>query len=305
MMLPLMMTQYPKKQALDGIILLNKPIGLSSNGLLQRVKHLFQAQKAGHTGSLDPLATGMLPICFGEATKISSYLLDADKTYLVTGHLGIKTDTGDAEGRVIAKVEHFNLTEANVKHVLLQFLGAQMQIPPIYSALKHEGQPLYQLARAGKAVSKPARAINIHAIELLSFDQNLITLRVSCSKGTYIRTLIDDIGEALNVYAYVKSLHRLDVGGFAADAMYSYEELVNMTLNQRLQCLQSIDKPISYMPAITLEYEQISLLRQGRILDYPSSSDAIVRLYDINQKFIGLGQLNNLQLKVKRLLRFD
>ncbi len=300
-----MMTQYPKKQALDGIILLNKPIGLSSNGLLQRVKHLFQAQKAGHTGSLDPLATGMLPICFGEATKISSYLLDADKTYLVTGHLGIKTDTGDAEGRVIAKVEHFNLTEANVKHVLLQFLGAQMQIPPIYSALKHEGQPLYQLARAGKAVSKPARAINIHAIELLSFDQNLITLRVSCSKGTYIRTLIDDIGEALNVYAYVKSLHRLDVGGFAADAMYSYEELVNMTLNQRLQCLQSIDKPISYMPAITLEYEQISLLRQGRILDYPSSSDAIVRLYDINQKFIGLGQLNNLQLKVKRLLRFD
>ncbi len=305
MMLPLMMTQYPKKQALDGIILLNKPIGLSSNGLLQRVKHLFQAQKAGHTGSLDPLATGMLPICFGEATKISSYLLDADKTYLVTGHLGIKTDTGDAEGRVIAKVEHFNLTEANVKHVLLQFLGAQMQIPPIYSALKHEGQPLYQLARAGKAVSKPARAINIHTIELLSFDQNLITLRVSCSKGTYIRTLIDDIGEALNVYAYVKSLHRLDVGGFAADAMYSYEELVNMTLNQRLQCLQAIDKPISYMPAITLEHEQISLLRQGRILDYPSSFDTIVRLYDINQKFIGLGQLNNLQLKVKRLLRFD
>tara|TARA_Y100001968_G_C19429564_1_gene756231 strand:- start:678 stop:1580 length:903 start_codon:yes stop_codon:yes gene_type:complete len=300
-----MMTQYPKKQALDGIILLNKPIGLSSNGLLQRVKHLFQAQKAGHTGSLDPLATGMLPICFGEATKISSYLLDADKTYLVTGHLGIKTDTGDAEGRVIAKVEHFNLTEANVKHVLLQFLGAQMQIPPIYSALKHEGQPLYQLARAGKAVSKPARAINIHTIELLSFDQNLITLRVSCSKGTYIRTLIDDIGEALNVYAYVKSLHRLDVGGFAADAMYSYEELVNMTLNQRLQCLQAIDKPISYMPAITLEHEQISLLRQGRILDYPSSFDTIVRLYDINQKFIGLGQLNNLQLKVKRLLRFD
>ncbi|MBJ15496.1 MAG: tRNA pseudouridine(55) synthase TruB [Legionellaceae bacterium] len=299
------MTQYPKKQALDGIILLNKPIGLSSNGLLQRVKHLFQAQKAGHTGSLDPLATGMLPICFGEATKISSYLLDADKTYLVTGHLGIKTDTGDAEGRVIAKVEHFNLTEANVKHVLLQFLGAQMQIPPIYSALKHEGQPLYQLARAGKAVSKPARAINIHTIELLSFDQNLITLRVSCSKGTYIRTLIDDIGEALNVYAYVKSLHRLDVGGFAADAMYSYEELVNMTLNQRLQCLQAIDKPISYMPAITLEHEQISLLRQGRILDYPSSFDTIVRLYDINQKFIGLGQLNNLQLKVKRLLRFD
>ena len=202
-------------------------------------------------------------------------------------------------------MEHFNLTEANVKHVLLQFLGAQMQIPPIYSALKHEGQPLYQLARAGKAVSKPARAINIHTIELLSFDQNLITLRVSCSKGTYIRTLIDDIGEALNVYAYVKSLHRLDVGGFAADAMYSYEELVNMTLNQRLQCLQAIDKPISYMPAITLEHEQISLLRQGRILDYPSSFDTIVRLYDINQKFIGLGQLNNLQLKVKRLLRFD
>ncbi|MFC0180802.1 tRNA pseudouridine(55) synthase TruB [Thorsellia kenyensis] len=212
---------------LDAVILLNKPLGMSSNDLLQKVKRLFDVKRAGHTGALDPLASGMLPICFGEATKFSQYLLDADKRYIVSAKLGQRTDTSDAEGQIISirPIVH-SIDELN--HALMSFLGKTEQIPSIYSALKYQGKPLYEYARQGIDVPIPPRPIEVYSIELLAVDADTITLDIHCSKGTYIRTIIDDLGEKLGCGAHVTKLHRTAVGQYPADKMIDWFDLLEL-----------------------------------------------------------------------------
>lgn len=203
-----MSRRNPKGRDINGIVLLDKDTGLSSNAALQKVKRLFFAKKAGHTGSLDPLASGILPICLGQATKVAQFLLDDDKRYFVRGKLGEITDTGDCEGVVTKTQEYTHLDEAIIKQVAMSFVGDILQVPPMYSALKKDGQPLYKLARQGIEIERPARPVTIHAIEFISYEKGVVTLDVSCSKGTYIRSLIQDIGDTLGCGAHVIELRR-------------------------------------------------------------------------------------------------
>lgn len=209
----------------NGILLLDKPPGVSSNAALQMVKRIYQAQKAGHTGSLDPLATGLLPICFGEATKLSGFLLDGDKRYRVRAQLGVKTSTGDAEGEVIARSDPSLADRSALEAVLPAFMGEQLQIPPMYSALKQQGQRLYEIARAGREVERSARAIRIHDLSLLAFAQSEFELEVACSKGTYIRTLVEDIATAMRQCAHVTMLRRIAAEPFREPAMVTLDQL--------------------------------------------------------------------------------
>ncbi|MGB1580547.1 MAG: tRNA pseudouridine(55) synthase TruB, partial [Nevskiales bacterium] len=210
---------------ISGILLLDKPIGRSSNAALQEVKRLFDARKAGHTGSLDPLATGLLPICFGHATKLSGYLLDADKAYWVKARLGERTDTADAEGEVIERLPVPDLSSRSVLDVLGSFLGEQEQLPPMYSALKHEGKRLYELARAGEEVERKKRRINIYDLQLLSAQADELVMSVRCSKGTYIRTLVEDIAQALGTVGHVAALRHTAVGAFTGEQMIDLPNL--------------------------------------------------------------------------------
>lgn len=295
------------KKKVNGILLLNKPQGISSNSALQKAKKIFQAQKAGHTGSLDPLATGMLPICFGEATKICQYLLDADKCYASTGLLGFKTTTADAMGEIIARAEQVNITTQQLEEVLSQYTGHLKQVPSMFSALKHQGVPLYKLARAGKEVVRPARDIVIKQLELIAFQDHHFSLRVVCSKGTYIRNLVEDIGDALQVGAHVTQLHRVYTAGFEQEPMFSLEQLQLMSEEEQQACLIPMDKAVTYLPAISLSDEEVLLLRQGRVITGKKLEDQVecVRLYDEQNQFIGLGeQQYNGDLKAKRLLSF-
>lgn len=296
------------KKNIDGILLLNKAQGMTSNSALQKVKSLFSAKKAGHTGSLDPLATGMLPICFGEATKISQYLLDADKCYETTGLLGIKTNTSDSMGEAIATVTDFNISSDQLQAVLSQYTGNLKQTPSMFSALKHKGRPLYRFAREGIEIEREARDIAINQLLLNAFDGRHFSLTVSCSKGTYIRNLVEDIGDDLGVGAHVIQLHRSYTSGFEKLPMYSLEEISSMTMDERMSCLIPMDKVIDYLPALHLADEEVLTLRQGRILSTNMDvTDAdCVRLYDQNDQFIGLGEWQaNGDLKAKRLLSFD
>lgn len=294
------------KRPINGILLINKPIGLSSNAVLQRVKHLFNAKKAGHTGSLDPLATGMLPICFGEATKVCQYLLDDDKSYIATGMLGVKTTTGDSEGEIINETIDFTINDASLLSAIEQFVGVIHQIPSMYSALKYNGSPLYKLARQGISIERPAREIVIHSIQLLDFDGKKFTIKVSCSKGTYIRNLVEDIGESLGVSAHVTQLHRLFTAGFVDEKMYTLDELHAMDASSLDSCLLPLDRAIDYMPVINLDDAELSQLRQGKILANTKGVPGIVRIYNNSGDFLGLGERELPDvLKVKRLLAFD
>jgi len=214
----------PRRQV-DGILLLYKPAGLTSNAALQRVKRIYQAEKAGHTGSLDPIATGLLPICFGQATKLSSLLLDGDKRYHVVARLGMRTSTGDREGDVVAQSDAGNLTRAALENALGRFQGSQQQVPPMYSALKHEGKRLYELARAGVDVERAARLVVIHELQLLDFGPATFSLNVTCSKGTYIRTLVEDIAAAVGQLAHVAELRRTGAAPFWSPRMTTADEL--------------------------------------------------------------------------------
>jgi tRNA pseudouridine55 synthase len=293
---------------LDGILLVNKPQGLSSNAVLQKTKRLLKAKKAGHTGSLDPLATGMLPVCFGEATKISQYLLDADKSYQATGLLGIKTSTADAEGEIISTVDNFSISEKELLSVINTFIGPIHQIPSMFSALKHQGKPLYKLAREGITIERKAREIVIHNIELQEFDGRYFVIKVSCSKGTYIRNLIEDIGERLGVYAHVTQLHRICTAGFDTEMMYTLDELESKTPEALLDCLLPLERAIDYIPIVKLAEDDVLSLKQGKQVqntDYPSLSGC-VRMHDEHSNFIGLGELDSTGLlKVKRLLALE
>ncbi|STX30072.1 tRNA pseudouridine synthase B [Legionella beliardensis] len=291
------------KANVNGILLLNKPQGITSNGALQKVKRLFKAKKAGHTGSLDPLATGMLPICFGEATKFCHYLLNDDKSYVATGMLGVKTDTGDVLGNIIAKVDKFQVEKYALQEVISHFIGQTMQVPTMFSALKFKGQPLYKLARAGITIERAARPINIHSIELLSFDGQQFTVKVHCGKGTYIRNLVEDIGEQLGVHAHMTQLHRVYVNHFKDKPMYELAELNELTSLESY--LIPCEYAVNYLPIITLNEQEEQQLRQGKVINKQDIDigKEYVRLHTLNQQFIGLGEITELkQLKVKRLL---
>lgn len=293
--------------SIDGILLLNKPEGITSNKALQRVKHLLGAKKAGHTGSLDPLATGMLPVCFGEATKICRYLLDADKCYETTGLLGIKTNTSDSTGDVIMQVDNYSVSEEQLSEVLSRYKGTIKQTPSMFSALKHNGTPLYRLARQGIEIERKVREILISQLQLDQFDGKQFSLTVTCSKGTYIRNLVEDIGDDLGIGAHVTRLHRRYTSGFEHMPMYTIEELQAMSLTQIQDCLIPMDNAVDYLTPVTLSDDEVVIIRQGRVvvnkMDVGGAN--CVRLYNESAQFIGLGELQiNGDLKAKRLLAF-
>lgn len=291
----------------NGILLVNKPPGLTSNAVLQQVKRIFRAKKAGHTGSLDPMATGMLPVCFGEATKFCQYLLDADKCYEVTGLFGIKTNTGDAMGEVIAQNAEIVISTEELQDVLNAFLGPILQIPPMFSALKHQGQPLYKYARAGIDIERNAREVFIRQLQLNHFDGQQLSLTVTCSKGTYIRNLIEDIAEQLCTLAHVTRLHRLYTAGFDREPMFTIDELKDKSEEQLLSCLLPLDRAVDYLPRLALNQEVVQALRQGKTVNEIGEGLTVgcVRLYENDNQFIGLGELHATGiLKVKRLLNF-
>lgn len=305
----MMMKIAEPKALINGILLLNKPEGISSNSALQKVKRLFGAKKAGHTGSLDPLATGMLPICFGEATKICQYLLDADKSYQTTGMLGIKTNTSDSMGEIISQVNDFFISEEQLLTVLDLYKGELKQVPSMFSALKHNGTPLYRLAREGIEIERKPRDIVINQLELNDFDGIQFSLTVHCSKGTYIRNLVEDIGDSLQVGAHVTRLHRLYTSGFQSMVMHSIDELQTMSLTEKLDCLIPMDKAVEHLDSVTLTDDELLIIRQGRVLANKMMDvyvEDCVRLYDERAQFIGLGErLLNGDLKAKRLLSFS
>ncbi|MCE0722303.1 MULTISPECIES: tRNA pseudouridine(55) synthase TruB [Legionella] len=291
----------------DGILLLNKSEGMTSNTALQKAKKLLGAQKAGHTGSLDPLATGMLPLCFGEGTKVCQFLLDADKCYQTIGLLGIKTNTADATGEVIARAEAFTISEESLLHVLMQHTGYIKQIPSMFSALKHNGVPLYRLARKGINIERTAREILISNLQLNAFDGIQFSLTVTCSKGTYIRNLVEDIGDALGVGAHVTQLHRVHTSGLENMPMYSLDELESMSMSERVACLIPMDRAVDHFEPVTLSDDELLAIRQGRVVTNKLEVEITdcVRLYDKEAQFIGLGERNTQgTIKAKRLLSF-
>lgn len=302
-----MANRKKKGRRIDGILLLDKPLGISSNLALQKVKRLFGAQKAGHTGSLDPLATGMLPICLGEATKFSQYLLDSDKHYVTTGRLGIKTATADAEGEVI-QTREVDVSEAQLLAVLDGFRGETRQIPSMYSALKHQGRPLYELARAGQTVERDAREIVIHHLELLGFDSPDLRLDVRCSKGTYIRNLVEDIGEVLGCGAHVAALRRLSVNEFPAEQMVSWQQLEQANADGGWDALDALllpmDAGILDIPVVVLGESSSFYMRQGQAVRVRNAPLAgLVRMYTEAGQFLGLGEIDDDgQVAPKRLM---
>jgi len=294
-----------QKRDISGVVLLDKPLGLSSNQAMQRVKHLYQAEKAGHTGSLDPLATGLLPICLGEATKFANFLLDADKSYLATVKLGITTTSADAEGEVIAQ-KPVNVTLQQVESVLHQFIGDIEQTPPIYSALKVDGKPLYAYARAGQEVEIKSRYVSIHQIHLEHFEADELVFTVICSKGTYIRTLAQDIGAKLGCGAHLKGLRRLTSGTFDLQDALPLEVLSELSLEELDAKLLPIDIKIQHLPKLTLNAEQTDIIQHGQAIK-PNQEiifNEFIRLYDMSGEFIGLAQKQaDGKLHPKRLLR--
>ncbi len=290
-------------QSVNGLVLLNKPEGVTSNGVLQQVRRLYNAKKAGHTGALDPFATGLLPICFGEATKISGLLLDSDKRYLATLQLGSATDSGDKDGAVIAEAPVPELAKADIESVLQRFLGDQTQIPPMYSALKHQGKPLYEYARAGIEIERPARPIRIDLLTLKSYSQNVLQFDVLCSKGTYVRTLAEDIAKALGTLGHLTALHRIQTGSLKADQMVTLEQIEADLAG----CLLPYDLPLEHLQALHLSEQDTDKIQHGGKLAIDRPQTDWVRLYDPNNRFIGIGewQLEKQLLKPKRLFNLD
>ena len=290
----------------NGVLLLDKPKGISSNHALQRVRRLFEAQKAGHTGTLDPMATGLLPICLGEATKFSAHLLEADKMYRTRVELGVITDTGDAEGTIIEQREVPPLTAEAVESVLTRFRGEIEQVPPMYSALKHQGKKLYELAREGKHVERAARRVSVYDARLLAFEGTAFELEVSCSKGTYIRTLAEDIGHALGCGAHISQLRRLKTGPFNGDAMWTLEALEALVDQASREAeLMPADVLVDHLPSLSVDEASFGRLAHGQSAHLAAgelSLDALTRLY-YAETFIGLGVVKGPQeVAPKRLL---
>jgi tRNA pseudouridine55 synthase len=292
------------KRSVDGVLLLDKPLGFSSNQALQKVKWLFQAAKAGHTGTLDPLATGVLPICLGEATKFAQYLTDADKTYVASVRFGATTTTGDAEGDVLV-TKPVTFTMAQLVVVLAQFEGEISQVPPMYSALKHEGKALYSYAREGIEIERKARTVNISQITINTYAEGVAELSVTCSKGTYIRTLAEDIGNALGCGAHLIGLRRTATAGYGIRQTISLEVLESMAQAQRDQLLLPVDSAIENLPKVVLNADAAYYLLQGQaVWQSGKIPDSDLRLYNEQQQFLGLGFLqSDGKIAPKRLLQ--
>jgi tRNA pseudouridine55 synthase len=264
-------------QRVDGVLLLDKPLGLTSNDALQKARRLFSAAKGGHTGTLDPAATGLLPLCFGEATKFSADLLDADKTYEAIVRLGVTTDSGDADGQVVATAP-VAVDEADVQRALPQFTGFIEQIPPMHSALKRNGRPLYELARKGIEVEREPRPVTIHALELLDFAGDRLSLRVRCSKGTYIRVLAADIGRVLGCGAHLIGLRRTAVGDLDLHGAVTLAELEALTEEARVACLQPVDALLQSLPVVDVAGEAAERFSHGNPVDLPVGLAGKIRI---------------------------
>lgn len=272
----------------DGVLLLDKGQGMSSNDALQKARRLFSAAKGGHTGTLDPMATGLLPLCFGEATKFSADLLDADKTYEAEIRLGVSTDSGDAEGTVTATAE-VKVTEADIGRVLPQLTGNIMQVPPMHSALKRDGRPLYELARQGITVDREARPVTIHAIELLAFAGDTLRISVSCSKGTYIRVLAQDIGAVLGCGAHLTALRRTRVGDLVLDGALTLQQLDSIEESARPVRLSPVDTLLQSLPRVDVSGEAEQRFRHGNPVDLPAGLSGKIRVY-ADDRLIGVGE---------------
>lgn len=286
-----------KGRDIDGIVVLDKATGKSSNAALQQVKHLYEARKAGHTGSLDPLATGVLPLCLGEATKVSQFLLDSDKGYRTRIKLGVRTDSADSEGEVIAERDHLAVQREDIEQALAQFRGEIEQLPPMHSALKKDGVPLYKLARQGKTVEREPRQVSIYRIELNSFIDDELELEIECSKGTYIRAIADDLGEALGCGAHVVALHRTRAGAFTDRDAIKVEALIQEKELNGLagldQLLVPMDSAVADLPKVRLPEITASQIKHGQAVLVPHlPADGLVRLYE-EEQFIGIGIIDD------------
>ena len=285
-----------KGRRVDGILLLDKPIGATSNGALQQIKRMYFAAKAGHTGSLDPLANGLLPICFGQGTRMSAFLLDADKRYVATFRLGERTSTGDAEGEVVETRPVPTFSKAQIEAVFEHFRGPVLQIPPMHSAIKHQGKPLYELAHKGIEVERKAREITIFSLQMLALDGSDLAVAVHCSKGTYVRTLAEDIGEQLGVGAHVSALRRLSVGPFdESQPMYTVDQLSEIAeqgYNALDALLLPLDAAIADRPSVHLGADSAFYVRQGQPVMVPRApTEGLVRIYEDESDFIGVGEV--------------
>ncbi|MCP1666411.1 tRNA pseudouridine55 synthase [Pseudomonas citronellolis] len=296
------------RRAVNGVLVLDKPRGMSSNQALQKVRWLLNAEKAGHTGSLDPLATGVLPLCFGEATKFSQYLLDADKGYETVAQLGVTTTTGDAEGEVLEERQVTVGREA-LEALLPRFRGEIEQVPPMYSALKKDGQPLYKLARAGEVVEREARSVTIARLDLLAFEAPCATLAVSCSKGTYIRTLVEDLGRELGCGAHVAALRRTQAGPFGLAQAVTLEELVQVHAeggNEALdRFLLPVDAGLEHWPLLQLSEHSAYYWLHGQPVRAPEAPKfGMLRVQDHEGRFIGIGEVtDDGRIAPRRLIR--
>jgi tRNA pseudouridine55 synthase len=284
-----------KPTSVNGLLLLNKPAGMTSNQALQRVKRLLNARKAGHTGSLDPAATGMLPLCFGEATKVCAYLLETDKTYRVTARLGEKTDTGDGDGKVIDTADVPVLEKHDWVGILNSFLGDIEQVPPMYSALKKDGKRLYELARKGETVERDARPVVIHEIDLLEQSGTRLVFRVKCSKGTYVRTLVEDIAATAGTVAYTSNLHRETVGGFRAEDMLDLAGAEKTAVDgpeALREHLMPADSALADWSPCKVAAGDDERFSGGQVVPCDIADDGLVRVYGPGDRFLGIGEIS-------------
>ena len=291
----------PTRLPINGVLLLNKPVGITSNTALQKAKWLLNAKKAGHTGTLDPFADGLLPLCFGEATKFSAYLLEADKHYRAVLQLGATTTTGDPEGEMLDTRE-VKVGHEDIRAVLPRFTGEIEQIPPMHSALKHQGRPLYEYARAGIEIDRPPRKIMIRALELVECDPPRVVLDVQCSAGTYIRTLAQDIGAALGCGAHLTALTRCAAGGFRLEQAHALADLEALDVFQRHALLLPADCLVAHLPAVQLDAVDAAALCQGRSVAHPTEHQGLTRIYAVPHAFLGLAEANAGRLLPHRLI---
>lgn len=297
-----------KRRDVHGVLLLDKPHGITSNAALQSVKRLFQANKLGHTGSLDPLATGMLPLCFGESTKVCGFLLDADKRYWTRIQLGIKTNTGDAEGEIIARAAVPSFTPHDIEQALARFRGPIQQIPPMFSAVKKNGKELYKFAHQGIEVERESRQVFIYDLQMLQANVDSLELSVTCSKGTFIRTLAEDIGEVLGCGAHVIGLRRLSVGQFAAENMVTLDALQRLAeigFDDLDALLLPTHMALTQWPQVVVSEDTAIILSQGQSVLVPKAPEqGFVRLFKGGTDFFGIGKvLDDGRISAKRLIR--
>ncbi len=284
-----------KGREIDGVLILDKASGHSSNAALQDIKRLFDANKAGHTGSLDPLASGLLPICLGQSTKVAQFLLNDDKRYFVRGKLGQISNTGDSEGELNQYGSTNNLDENALRNTLKEFIGEINQVPPMYSALKKNGMPLYKLARKGIEVERKARKVSIYEIQFIGLEKDILTLEVSCSKGTYIRTLVEDIGKSMGCGGYVIELRRIGFAHFNISQGRTFEDIKGMSLTELDSLLIGSDEMLPNLQSIYLDHDQSCDIKFGRKIKCNElNTIQKVKLYDVNNKFVGIGESNNI-----------